>query len=58
MIHWRKSSHSGSEGGNCVELGYEDHEPIAIRDSKNPDGPTIRVNVSHLLSAVKDGKLS
>ncbi|WP_165488422.1 DUF397 domain-containing protein [Actinomadura formosensis] len=19
-VHWRKSSHSGSEGGNCIEV--------------------------------------
>jgi hypothetical protein len=28
---WRKSSYSGANGGNCVELCAE-----AIRDSKNP----------------------
>ncbi|WP_367322334.1 DUF397 domain-containing protein [Streptomyces sp. HUAS ZL42] len=32
---WRKSSYSGSSGGECVEVaGLTPH--IAIRDSKNP----------------------
>ncbi|MDN0194108.1 DUF397 domain-containing protein [Streptomyces sp. S.PNR 29] len=32
---WRKSSHSGDTGGECVEVA--DLTPhIAIRDSKNP----------------------
>ena len=32
---WRKSSHSGSNGGNCVEVA-DARGVIAIRDSKNP----------------------
>ena len=36
-IEWRKSSHSGSNGGDCVELaGGQDL--VAVRDSKNRDG--------------------
>ncbi|WP_149262223.1 DUF397 domain-containing protein [Actinomadura sp. K4S16] len=32
---WRKSSYSGGDEGNCVEIaGLHDH--IGIRDSKNP----------------------
>jgi hypothetical protein len=37
---WRKSSHSEPNGGHCVEvaekLGF-----VAVRDSKNPDGPAL-----------------
>ncbi|MFJ4337405.1 DUF397 domain-containing protein [Streptomyces sp. NPDC088915] len=38
---WRKSSHSGPEGGSCVEVldGYPSGVPI--RDSKNPHGPVL-----------------
>ena len=38
---WFKSSYSGEEG-ECVEVA---HTPAAIhvRDSKNPEGPTLRV---------------
>ncbi|TDC63120.1 DUF397 domain-containing protein [Actinomadura sp. GC306] len=37
---WRKSSHSGSTGGECVELAALP-EGVGIRDSKNPDGPKL-----------------
>ncbi|GAA0940008.1 DUF397 domain-containing protein [Actinocorallia libanotica] len=34
-VRWRKSSHSGPTGGECVELaGMSDM--VAVRDSKNP----------------------
>jgi hypothetical protein len=38
---WHKSSHSGSNGGNCVEVGGTG-PVIAVRDSKDPDGPVLR----------------
>ncbi|MGI5164911.1 DUF397 domain-containing protein [Spirillospora sp. CA-253888] len=34
---WRKSSHSGHQGGECVEVA-ELVTGIAVRDSKDPDG--------------------
>jgi len=34
---WRKSSHSGSSGGECVEVALFG-DGNAVRDSKNPDG--------------------
>ncbi len=40
---WRKSSYSGSEGGQCVEVAAHP-SAIHIRDSKNPDGPTLTLN--------------
>jgi hypothetical protein len=36
---WRRSSHS-HQNGECVELAALDRE-IAVRDSKNPDGPRL-----------------
>jgi hypothetical protein len=42
-IGWRKSSYSGAEG-ECVEVGWPD-EAVAVRDSKNPDGPTLAFSV-------------
>jgi hypothetical protein len=36
-IAWRKSSYSGNNGGNCVEVGNA-APMIAVRDSKDPDG--------------------
>lgn len=54
QAHWRKSTFSGNNGGDCVEVAeltnisgleaaYPDHEDtlIAVRDSKNPDGPKL-----------------
>ncbi|MFF3318048.1 DUF397 domain-containing protein [Streptomyces sp. NPDC003035] len=35
---WRKSSFSGSSGGECVEVA-DLTAHVAVRDSKNPDGP-------------------
>jgi Domain of unknown function (DUF397) len=37
---WRKSSHSGSAGTECVEVARADRM-TAVRDSKNPDGPVL-----------------
>ncbi|MFE3906885.1 DUF397 domain-containing protein [Streptomyces sp. NPDC059153] len=39
---WRKSSYSGSEGGQCVEVAAHP-TAVHVRDSKNPDGPTLTV---------------
>ena len=36
-IAWRKSSYSGNNGGDCVEVGAA-VPLIAVRDSKDPDG--------------------
>jgi hypothetical protein len=30
---WRKSSHSGGEGGGCVEVGQA-HDTVLVRDTK------------------------
>lgn len=41
---WRKSSHSGTQGGSeCVEVGRFPRA-IAFRDSKDPDGPKLTVS--------------
>lgn len=37
---WFKSSFSGPDGGNCVEVAFLDRG-IAVRDSKDPDGPAL-----------------
>jgi hypothetical protein len=50
---WRKSSYSGGEGGNCVEVN---DNFTAIRDSKNPDGPVVTGNVRALIEAIKAGR--
>lgn len=39
-IQWRKSSYSGDQGGECVEVG-ESRTSVAVRDSKNTAGPIL-----------------
>jgi hypothetical protein len=39
-ITWRKSSYSGNNGGQCVEVCTA-ARVIAVRDSKNPNGPVL-----------------
>lgn len=39
-LRWRKSSYSSSSGPDCVELAYVP-DMIAVRDSKDPDGPVL-----------------
>ena len=53
MATWRKSSRSGSES-NCVELASTG----AVRDSKNPTGPTLDVHLRTLVSTLKTGRLA
>jgi hypothetical protein len=50
---WRKSSRSG-ETGQCVELASFG----AVRDSKNPTGPTLTVDLTALITAVKSTKFT
>ena len=37
---WFKSSRSGGNGGNCVEVANFD-DSVAVRDSKQPDNGTL-----------------
>ncbi|MFI9763506.1 DUF397 domain-containing protein [Streptomyces sp. NPDC051963] len=41
-LEWFKSSYSGSERGECVEVAACPHA-VHVRDSKNPGGPTFQV---------------
>jgi len=38
---WRKSTHSGGNMGDCVEVATNLPGIVAVRDSKNPDGPVL-----------------
>ncbi|MEU7292008.1 DUF397 domain-containing protein [Streptomyces exfoliatus] len=42
-LAWFKSSYSGPEGGECVEVAAQP-TAVHIRDSKNPDGPQLAVS--------------
>ncbi|MGW7753225.1 DUF397 domain-containing protein [Streptomyces violaceusniger] len=38
---WHKSSYSSNGGGECVEVADNLPGIVPVRDSKNPDGPTL-----------------
>ncbi|CNF73929.1 Domain of uncharacterised function (DUF397) [Mycobacterium tuberculosis] len=55
---WRKSTYSDSEGGNCVEVAGV-ASVVAVRDSKDPDGPKLafaRAAFSALANDIRAGK--
>ncbi|MFD0151093.1 DUF397 domain-containing protein [Streptomyces sp. NPDC055721] len=41
--HWRKSSYSNGDGGNCVEVRDDVPGVVPVRDSKVADGPILVV---------------
>jgi uncharacterized protein DUF397 len=48
-LQWFKSTYSGDEGGQCLEVAFtatgSSHKTaVHVRDSKNPAGPTLRVS--------------
>lgn len=38
---WRKSSYSGTNGGQCVEVASNLPGVVAVRDSKDRTGPVL-----------------
>ncbi|HLI36689.1 MAG TPA: DUF397 domain-containing protein [Streptosporangiaceae bacterium] len=38
---WRKSSYSSANSGNCVEVARNLPGRVAVRDSKDPEGPVL-----------------
>jgi hypothetical protein len=58
-LAWQKSSRSLSEG-NCVELAHTSDSVRGsgvVRDSKNPSGPTLPMDLAPFLAAVKSDNL-
>lgn len=57
-LTWRKSRRSGALG-NCVEVAPLAGGQIAVRHSKQPDGPVLvytRAEMAAFLSGAKDGE--
>ncbi|TDD33989.1 DUF397 domain-containing protein [Actinomadura sp. KC06] len=52
-VTWRKSSRSGSSGGQCVEVASMGSK-VAVRDSKDPDGPVLVVARPVLCATLRD----
>jgi hypothetical protein len=40
---WIKSSYSGANGGECVEVA-PDFPVVPVRDSKTPEGPVLLIS--------------
>jgi hypothetical protein len=58
---WQKSSYSGGNGGNCVEVARNLAGVVAVRDSKDPDGPVLVFTLSEwraFTTDVADGELA
>lgn len=41
---WRKASRSGTNGDACVEVATNIAGVVAVRDSKDPNGPMLTVS--------------
>jgi hypothetical protein len=44
-LTWRKSSRSGNNGGDCVEVADTAHV-VLVRDTKDRDGGTLAIPAS------------
>jgi hypothetical protein len=58
QLTWRKSSHSGQEGGSCVEIADALHAKLC-RDSKNPNRPALsfsRGEWNSFVAEIKTGR--
>ncbi|TXK42623.1 DUF397 domain-containing protein [Nonomuraea sp. C10] len=56
---WRKSTRSGPDGGNCVEVAELSGGRRGVRDSKNPSGPALIFTSGEwaaFISGVKGGE--
>jgi formylmethanofuran dehydrogenase subunit D len=59
MIEWRKSSRSGTSGGDCVEVANLAGN-IAVRDSKAPQAGHVTLpagSFTDLVARIKAGEL-
>lgn len=54
---WRKSVHSGAQG-NCVEVAALTGGGIAVRNSRDPQGPALiytKAEIEALIGGAQDG---
>ncbi|NJQ14457.1 DUF397 domain-containing protein [Streptomyces bohaiensis] len=60
-VEWRKSSYSGTNGGECLEAGRGLPGAVPVRDSKLSDSPVLSfpsAGWGEFLATVKDGRFS
>lgn len=53
---WRKSTRSSGNQGNCVEVADNLPGVVAVRDSKDPQGPALTFTPSSWVSFVAHAK--
>lgn len=56
---WRKSSYSGTNGGNCVGVSSNLPGIVAVRDTKDREGPALGFTAdawSAFVQGVKNGE--
>jgi uncharacterized protein DUF397 len=57
---WHKSTHSNGGEGGCIEVADNLPGVVAVRDSKDPDGPALTFKPAawrrFLRTALKDGQ--
>ncbi|WP_433341649.1 DUF397 domain-containing protein [Micromonospora sp. CA-111912] len=53
---WRKSTRSGDNNGNCVEVADNLPGLVAVRDSKDPVGPALTFSSAAWTSFVRSTK--
>jgi len=58
-VQWRKSSYSGANGGDCIEVAPLSGDRFGIRDTERPDLPpwVVRGGVLRaFVAGAKDGE--
>ncbi|WP_406064170.1 DUF397 domain-containing protein [Micromonospora sp. NBC_00860] len=59
---WRKSTRSGDNGGDCVEVADNLPDIVGVRDSKDSAGPlltfTVRAWTGFVAAAKREGRAS
>lgn len=61
QAEWKKSSRSGNNGGQCVEVATNLPGLVAVRDSKNPNGAALAFTPDEwasFLGGVKGGQFN
>ncbi|GAA1291560.1 DUF397 domain-containing protein [Streptomyces sanglieri] len=43
---WRRSSHSNTSGGDCLEVADGHQDLVPVRDSTRPEGPVLVIPAS------------
>lgn len=57
-VQWRKSTASSAQG-NCVEVAALPDGGVAVRNSRQPDGPALvytRAEIAAFLAGVRNGE--